>query len=94
MTRPHSRRLKAAKAYEIPKYDGDMGRPNLFVPPKAPVYETKIDYLFKAFESQIVKRWFDRETFLGLMRICGIESDSPSGYEEAFYTRKILLQAV
>jgi LmbE family N-acetylglucosaminyl deacetylase len=77
--------------YEVPKYDGDMGRPNLFVPLKAPLYEQKVDYLFEAFQSQRTKRWFDRETFLGLMRIRGMESNSPSGYAEAFYCRKLVL---
>jgi LmbE family N-acetylglucosaminyl deacetylase len=80
--------------YEIPKYDGDMGRPNLFVPLEAPLYENKIDYLFKAFDSQRGKRWFDRETFLGLMRLRGMESNSPSGYAEGFYARKVVIQAV
>ena len=78
--------------YEIPKYDGDMGQPNLFVPLKLPFYETKIDYLFTAFESQRARRWFDRETFLGLMRIRGMESNSPSGYAEAFHARKVMVQ--
>jgi LmbE family N-acetylglucosaminyl deacetylase len=78
--------------YEIPKYDGDMGRPNLFVPLEAPLYQQKVDYLFEAFESQGGKRWFDRETFLGLMRIRGMESNSPSGYAEAFHTRKLILE--
>lgn len=77
--------------YEIPKYDGDMGRPNLFVPLEAPLYEQKIECLFEAFQSQRAKRWFDRETFLGLMRIRGMESNSPSGYAEAFYCRKLVL---
>ena len=77
--------------YEIPKYDGDMGRPNLFVPLEAPLYETKIDYLFEAFESQLSKRWFERETFLGLMRIRGMECNAASGYAEGFYCRKIVL---
>ena len=72
--------------YEIPKYDGDMGRPNLFVPLEAPLYQQKVDYLFEAFKSQSAKRWFDRETFLGLMRIRGMESNSPSGYAEAFHS--------
>ena len=75
--------------YEIPKYDGDIGRPNLFVPLDAPLYKQKVDYLFQAFESQRAKRWFDRETFLGLMRIRGMESNSPSGYAEAFHARKL-----
>lgn len=77
--------------YEIPKYDGDMGQPNLFVPLAVPFYERKIDHLFAAFESQRAKRWFDRETFLGLMRIRGMESNSPSGYAEAFHARKVMV---
>jgi LmbE family N-acetylglucosaminyl deacetylase len=77
--------------YEVPKYDGDMGRPNLFVPLEAPLYTQKVDYLFEAFQSQHVKRWFERETFLGLMRIRGMESNSPSGYAEAFHCRKLVL---
>jgi LmbE family N-acetylglucosaminyl deacetylase len=75
--------------YEIPKYDGDMGRPNVFVPLEASMCE----HLLKAFKSQRVKLWFDRETFLGLMRIRGMESNSPSGYAEAFYAQKLILQA-
>jgi LmbE family N-acetylglucosaminyl deacetylase len=77
--------------YEVPKYDGDMGRPNLFVPLEAPLYEQKVDCLFEAFRSQHTKRWFDRETFLGLMRLRGMESNSSSGYAEAFYCRKLVL---
>ena len=79
--------------YEIPKYDGDMGRPNVFVPLEASVCEYKVDHLLKAFKSQRAKPWFERETFLGLMRIRGMESNSPSGYAEAFYARKLILQA-
>jgi LmbE family N-acetylglucosaminyl deacetylase len=78
--------------YEIPKYDGDLGRPNVFVPLEIPVLEQKIDYLFAAFASQRSKKWFDRETFRGLMRLRGMESNSPSGYAEAFHARKLVLQ--
>ena len=77
--------------YEIPKYDGDMGRPNLFVPLDAPLYENKIDYLLEAFKSQSTKRWFDRQTFLGLMRIRGMECNAASGYAEGFHSRKLVL---
>ena len=77
--------------YEIPKYDGDMGRPNLFVPLDAPLYKNKVDYLFEAFASQHAKRWFDRETFMGLMRIRGMECNAASGYAEAFHCRKLVL---
>jgi LmbE family N-acetylglucosaminyl deacetylase len=77
--------------YEVPKFDGDLGRPNLFVPLDAPLFERKVDFLFEAFQSQQSKRWFDREIFLGLMRIRGMESNSASGYAEAFYCRKLVL---
>lgn len=80
--------------YEIPKYDGDIGRPNLFVPLESPVYEKKVDLLFEAFVSQRPKPWFSRETFLGLMRIRGMESNSPSGYAEAFYARKVVVSSI
>jgi LmbE family N-acetylglucosaminyl deacetylase len=80
--------------YEIPKYDGDMGRPNVFVPLEAALCERKINYLFEAFESQRTKRWFDRSTFLALMRIRGMESNSPSGYAEAFHGRKLVIQSL
>jgi LmbE family N-acetylglucosaminyl deacetylase len=77
--------------YEIPKYDGDLGRPNVYVPLEAPLYEEKIDYLFQAFKSQQSKRWFDRNTFLGLMRIRGMECNAVSGYAESFHCRKMVL---
>ncbi len=77
--------------YEIPKYDGDLGRPNFFVPVDAPLHEQKVDYLLEAFESQRTKAWFTRETFLGLMRIRGMECNSPSGYAEAFHAKKVVV---
>lgn len=80
--------------YEIPKYDGDMGRPNLFVSLEKSLYEHKIDYLHQAFESQRSKPWFARETFLGLMRLRGMESNSPSGYAEAFHVRKVAIGGI
>jgi LmbE family N-acetylglucosaminyl deacetylase len=77
--------------YEIPKYDGDMGRPNTFVPLDSPLHEQKVNHLFEVFESQRCKPWFDRASFLGLMRLRGMESNSAGGYAEAFYTRKVIL---
>lgn len=79
--------------YEIPKYDGDLGRPNFFVPLASEFYERKVSHLFEAFCSQQGKRWFDRETFLGLMRLRGMESNSPSGYAEGFHCRKLVAAA-
>ena len=80
--------------YEIPKYDGDMGRPNLFVPLGAPLCARKLDFLHQAFQSQSSKAWFSRETFLGLMRIRGMECNSPSGYAEAFHVRKLTIGGI
>jgi LmbE family N-acetylglucosaminyl deacetylase len=77
--------------YEIPKYDGDLGRPNLFLPLSEFSFQRKIDHLLAAFESQRNKPWFSRATFLGLMRIRGMEANSPTGHAEGFYARKIVL---
>ncbi len=77
--------------YEIPKYDGDLGRPSVFIPLTEEHYRRKVDYLLEAFPSQCTKRWFQRETFLSLMRLRGMECNAPSGYAEAFYCRKVVL---
>ena len=75
--------------YEIPKYDGDLGSPNLFVPLDDAVVEKKIRHLMQHFASQRDKRWFDEETFRGLLRVRGVEAGER--YAEAFYCRKIIL---
>jgi len=77
--------------YEIPKYDGDLGRPNLFVPLDSEVCERKVGYIMEAFPSQHARRWFQRDTFLSIMRLRGIECNAPGGYAEAFYCRKAVL---
>jgi LmbE family N-acetylglucosaminyl deacetylase len=77
--------------YEIPKFDGDLGRPNFFVPLEPDVYQKKVRYIMDAFQSQHAKRWFREDTFLSLMRLRGMECNAPSGYAEAFYCRKAVL---
>ena len=77
--------------YEIPKFDGDMGAPAVFVPIGRATRKGKLDALKKYFKSQQDKDWFDEETFSALLRIRGLECRSPSGYAEAFYCRKALL---
>jgi LmbE family N-acetylglucosaminyl deacetylase len=77
--------------YEIPKYDGDMGQPNTFVPLETEICQKKVRYLMDAFKSQQTKPWFQSDTFLSLMRLRGMECNAPSGYAEAFYGRKIVL---
>jgi LmbE family N-acetylglucosaminyl deacetylase len=75
--------------YEIPKYDGDLGIPNFFVHLNEELCRRKIQYILDAFPSQNHKQWFTEETFRSLLRIRGIESNSPSNYAEAFYCRKM-----
>jgi LmbE family N-acetylglucosaminyl deacetylase len=77
--------------YEIPKYDGDIGRPSVFMPLPKDVCEKKVDLIVNTFKSQSDKRWFERETFMSLMRLRGMECNAPSGYAEAFYGRKLLI---
>jgi LmbE family N-acetylglucosaminyl deacetylase len=77
--------------YEIPKYDGDMGQPNCFVPLSPELCKQKVDCLMDAFQSQRNKRWFEESTFMALMRLRGMECNAPSGYAEAFYSRKLVL---
>ncbi len=76
--------------YEIPKYDGDLGIPNLFVEIPEEVADRKVQILLDCFASQAGKHWFDRETFLALMRIRGMEAASHGRYAEAFHARKIV----
>jgi LmbE family N-acetylglucosaminyl deacetylase len=77
--------------YEIPKYDGDLGQPNFFVPLPPEIFQKKVRYIMEAFQSQHVKPWFQEDTFLSLMRIRGMECNAPSGYAEAFYSCKLVL---
>ena len=77
--------------YEIPKYDGDLGQPSVFVPLDADVCKKKIRCLMEAFPSQRGKPWFHEDTFFALMRLRGMECRSPSGHAEAFYCRKLVL---
>jgi LmbE family N-acetylglucosaminyl deacetylase len=77
--------------YEIPKYDGDLGQPSVFVPLEAEMCQKKVGYIMKAFQSQHTKRWFEKDTFLSLLRLRGMECNAPSGYAEAFYCRKMVL---
>jgi len=77
--------------YEIPKWDGDLGRPNGYIPLEAEIMERKIKLLMAHFGTQRSKDWFDAETFRGLGRLRGVESRAPEGYAEAFTLRKFLL---
>jgi LmbE family N-acetylglucosaminyl deacetylase len=78
--------------YEIPKYDGDLSTPNVFVPLAKDLAREKVDLLLESFPSQQGKHWFDAELFLGLMRVRGMEARSADGYAEGFHCRKLSLE--
>lgn len=75
--------------YEIPKYDGDLGSPNLFMPLEEKLARQKAAQICHHFQTQGNKHWFAEETFLALMRLRGVECAST--YAEAFYCRKLRL---
>jgi LmbE family N-acetylglucosaminyl deacetylase len=77
--------------YEIPKYEGDLGQPNLFVPLTRATAERKTSLLLRHFRSQASRRWFRAETFESLMRLRGIECNAPDGFAEAFQVRKLVI---
>jgi LmbE family N-acetylglucosaminyl deacetylase len=77
--------------YEIPKWDGDLGQPNFYVPVDSNVLERKVQLLLAHFGTQRPKDWFDAETFRGLARLRGMECRAPAGYAEAFFVRKARL---
>jgi LmbE family N-acetylglucosaminyl deacetylase len=77
--------------YEVPKYDGDMSAPNAFVPLDERIRERKIDHLMSHFASQRSKRWFQEELFSSVLRLRGMECNSPTAYAEAFFCRKAVL---
>ena len=78
--------------YEIPKWDGDLGRPSVYAPVGEAMIERKVDLLHRHFPSQATKQWFDRDTFRGLARLRGLESNSPTRFAEAFYAPKLQLR--
>jgi LmbE family N-acetylglucosaminyl deacetylase len=75
--------------YEIPKFDGDIGAPNLFFPLEDLIVQQKVTLLMEHFKTQANRHWFNEETFLAILRLRGIESRAPSKLAEAFYGRKI-----
>ncbi len=77
--------------YEVPKYDGDLGQPGLYVPLSSELYGKKVRYLMDTFQSQRCKQWFQEDTFTSLMRLRGMECNAASGYAEAFYCRKLVI---
>ena len=79
--------------YEIPKYDGDFGTPNVFFPLSESVVEKKVENLLSHFASQRDRHWFTADLFRATARLRGMESNSATRYAEAFYGRKVICAA-
>ena len=85
-------RRQVVLEYEIPKWDGDMEQPNCYIALPGATARRKIRALMTLFATQRSKDWFDDATFLGLMRLRGVECRAPSGYAEAFVSRKFTME--
>ena len=77
--------------YEIPKYDPDLGNPNLFVPLTRAQAEEKVAILMSEFPTQRRRAWFTPDTFMGLMRLRGMQCNAPSHFAEGFCAPKLRL---
>lgn len=78
--------------YEIPKYDGDLTTPNLYIQIDRDLAERKKKIILDSFGSQMGKHWLDDELLNGVMRLRGVECVSESGYAEGFHMRKSVLK--
>ena len=77
--------------YEIPKYDGDISNPNLYIILDKEQCRNKIKYINETFQTQQNKHWFNEQTFWSILTIRGVESRSATKYAEAFYANKIVI---
>ena len=77
--------------YEIPKWDADLTAPNVYVPLPGDVVARKVELLLEHFPSQRTKHWFTEDLFRSLMRLRGMEANSPTRFAEAFRCRKLVL---
>ena len=78
--------------YEIPKYDGDLGQPNVYVSLADDVADEKVRLLMKGFGTQRSRQWFTDDTFYALLRLRGIEANAAGRHAEAFYGRKLIVE--
>ena len=85
---PTAFRDQLSLAYEIPKWDGDMARPNAYFPLRDDIARLKVELLRKCYPSQQGRDWWDEETFLGLARLRGMECRAR--YAEAFICSKLV----
>ena len=74
--------------FEVMKWDGDLGTPNVFVPLNETLCRQKVDQVLDTYATQRSRHWFSEDAFLALLRLRGVEYNSQ--YAEAFYARKIV----
>ena len=77
--------------YEVPKYDGDLGNPNVYVALDEATCREKVSGIVRHFRTQAGKHWFTEDAFLALLRLRGIECGARARYAEAFYARKLVI---
>ena len=77
--------------YEIPKWDGDLGPANLYVPLSAAEAAAKVAHVLAAFPSQNGRTWFTADTLRAILRLRGVECRAPDGLAEAFVCRKLVV---
>ena len=77
--------------YEVPKYDGDLRSPNVFVELSEELCQRKVDTLVAAFASQAHRAWFTPDVFWSLLRLRGLEANAETGYAEGFHCRKLVV---
>lgn len=72
--------------YEIPKWDGDMRTPNLYVRLDDDTAARKLDLLGRLYPSQHAKQWYDADVFSATLRLRGVEANHR--WAEGFHARK------
>jgi LmbE family N-acetylglucosaminyl deacetylase len=76
--------------YEIPKYEGDLGHPNLYVPLEQQICQSKVELTCECYVSQRSKAWFTPDTLWATLRLRGLECQSPTRFAEAFHASKLV----
>ncbi len=77
--------------FEIPKWDGDLGQANLYVPLSATEASAKTEHLLAVFRTQHGRTWFTEDTLRATLRLRGVECRAPDGLAEAFICRKLVV---
>lgn len=88
---PQVFRRATAIEYEIVKWDGDLGRANLYVPLTQAEADAKVRHVLTVFQTQNGRTWFTEDTLRAILRVRGVECRAPAGLAEAFICRKLVV---